>query len=219
MNTPIRVLLIDDHQLVRDSLRDRLEHESDIQVVGMANSGDEALRLTLEVEPHVVLMDIDMPGIVAFDAAKEIKRMRPAVHVVFLSAFFNDRYIESALGAQATGYLTKDQAPNEVVEAIRRAASGIATFSSKVQKRLVIDAQNGVRLGEGGTTRVSSLTPRETEILRYLARGMSKKEIAATLKRSTSTVERHTENLMNKLDIHDRVELARFAIREGLSEA
>lgn len=83
----------------------------------------------------------------------------------------------------------------------------------------MIDAQNGVRLGEGGTTRVSSLTPRETEILRYLARGMSKQEIAATLKRSTSTVERRTENLMNKLDIHGRVELARFAISEGLSEA
>ncbi len=103
MTTPIRVLLIDAHQLVRDGLRDRLEPENDIQVVGMASSGDETLLLTLDVKPHVVLMDIDMRGIVAFDAAKEIERMRPAVHVVFLSAFFNDRYIESPSAPRRPG--------------------------------------------------------------------------------------------------------------------
>jgi DNA-binding NarL/FixJ family response regulator len=219
MNKPIQVLLVDDHQLLRESLRGMLESSGDIQVVGSLGSAEEALKAALQFRPQVVLMDIDMPGRLCFEVAREIKQALPDTHVVFLSAFSNDRYIEDALRADATGYLTKDQSSAELAAAIRSAAAGIATFSERVRARLVLDAGGEMRLESGTATRSSALTQRELEVLRYVARGLSKKEIAALLDRSPATVERHTENLMAKLDIHDRVELARFAIREGLAEA
>ena len=142
----------------------------------------------------------------------------PDTSLIFLSAFFHDRYIESALTAQASGYVTKDERPEVIVAAIRSAAADVAYFSPRVQSRLVIE-QSGVRLSTGGTSRASLLTARELEVLRYIALGRTKKEIAGTMDLSVSTVSRHAEHLMAKLDIHDRVELARFAIREGLAEA
>ncbi len=214
----IRLLLADDHNLLRESLGHLLEQQRDMRIVGQASNADEAVTLAASTHPDVVIMDIDMPGRLCFDAAAEILRAG-LVKLLFLSAFFHDRFIEEALACGATGYLTKDQSPPELIAAVRRAAKGVATFSTKVQERLVIDPAGGVRLACGGNTRLSSLTGREVEVLRYLAHGLSKKEIANLIHRSYSTVDRHAENLMNKLDIHDRVELARFAIREGLTEA
>ena len=153
-----------------------------------------------------------------FAAAQEIKRTSPETSIVFLSAFFHDRYIDSALEAQASGYLTKDESPSAIIDAIRTTSSGVAYFSPKVQSRILIDSR-GARLADAGQSRASSLTARELEVLRYIARGLPKKEIAVTMDLSVKTVSRHVENLMNKLQIHDRVELTRFAIREGLAEA
>lgn len=222
MSDVIRVLMVDDHALLRESLRDRLEAEPDMQVVDTAGSAEEALACVARGCPDVVLMDIDMPGQSCFDAATKLKEVCPDAAIVFLSAFFHDRYIESALAAGATGYMTKDEPPANIVEGVRAAANDLACFSPKVQQRLVIDGK-GARLsrtdGDGGGARVSLLTTRELEVLRYLARGLSKKEVAALMGVSVKTVSRHTENLMDKLDIHDRVELARYAIREGLAEA
>jgi DNA-binding NarL/FixJ family response regulator len=214
----IRVLLVDDHALVRDSLSHRLQSEADLDVVATLSQADEVLGQVRALAPHVVVLDIDMPGRSSFDVAREVIEQHPEVRVLYLSAFHHDRYIEDALAAGAGGYLTKDEPPEILARAIRQLAAGGAYFSERVRGRLRIDSDGNARLTEARPTRVSSLTPRELEVLRYLARGMSKKEIAAALKRSYSTVDRHTENLMGKLDIHDRVELARFAIREGLAE-
>jgi DNA-binding NarL/FixJ family response regulator len=217
MTDPIAVLLVDDHALVRESLRDRLESEPDLSVVGTASRAEDALEQLAELHPDVVLLDIDMPGTSCFEAARTIRTRLPQARVVFLSAFFHDRYIESALAAEATGYVTKDEPPDVVVNAIRSAASDVAYFSPKVQARLVVDT-DGLHLAAGSASRTSLLTARELEVLRHLSLGLSKKEIASLLGVSVKTISRHAENLMGKLDIHDRVELARFAIREGLAE-
>ena len=218
MSESIRIVLADDHGLVREAMRKVLESEIDLSVVAVVGNADEALRKAIELEPDVVLMDIDMPGMYCFQAAKTIKKRCPKTRVIMLSAFFHDRYIEQAIGVEAAGYVTKSESPDSVVKAIRAAMNGLTYFSPEVQARVIADA-SGVRLANEGSTRVSSLTEREIEVLRYLARGMSAQEIAKTMYISVKTVDRHKANLMNKLDIHDRVELTRFAIREGLAEA
>jgi len=213
----ITVFLVDDHALVRGALSERLEREPDLVVVGAAGTADDAFDPIIAVAPDVVLMDIDMPGVNCFDAARKILTLSPDTRVVFLSGFLNDRYVEQALEVQARGYLSKREPPDTVVSAIREVAAGGAYFSEDVQSRIVVEAQ-GVRLASALRSRASLLTPRELEIIRYIARGMTKKEIAGVMHISVKTVDRHTVNLMTKLDIHDRVELTRFAIREGLAE-
>lgn len=215
---PISVFIVDDHALLREALRARLDLERDMRVVGTAKDAGEAVARIADLAPDVVLLDVDMPGISCFAAAKAIKASRPDVLILYVSAFFNDHYIDSALAAHASGYITKDEPPEAIVRAIRSASAGSPYFSPQVQSRIVV-ASEGVRLAEAGRTRASLLTPRELEVLRYIARGLPKKEIAATMHVSVKTVSRHTENLMEKLGIHDRVDLARFAIREGLTEA
>lgn len=218
MDTPLRILLADDHALLVESISDRLEREADFEVVSRVHNADDAVRLARETHPNVVLMDIDLPGQASFDAARQIKADNPKTHVIYLSAFSNDRYIEDALQSGCSGYLTKDESMEVVINAIRNAISGIAYYSPKVRERLVIDPDKGLTLESTGTTKASALTARELEVCRYLALGMSKKEIAEQLHRSIKTIDKHVENLMRKLEIHDRVELARYAIREGLIE-
>ncbi len=218
MSSKTTILLADDHALLRDALRDRLGSEPDFEVVGVTSDGEQAISEAARLRPDIILMDIDMPGTICFEAAKTIKSILPNTRVIYVSAFFNDRYIESALAANASGYITKDEAPEVVIDAIRQAAKGFAYFSSKVQERLVVDGE-GVRLQSATKSRVSMLTERELEVLRYVARGMSKKEIAKVMVIAVKTVDRHCANLMSKLEIHDRVALTRFAIREGLAEA
>ena len=215
---PIKVLLVDDHALVRDALRERLAREPGFVVVGSAGSADEAIEKLTACAPDIVLMDIDMPGLICFDAARKITALRPDTRIIFLSAFLHDRYIEQALEVRASGYLSKSEPPEQVVTAIREVAAGGASFSEEVRSRIIVDA-GGARLQRESRSRASTLTTREHEILRYIARGLSKKEIASTMGISVKTVDRHSTNLMTKLDIHDRVELARYAIREGLAEA
>jgi len=217
MNPRISVLLADDHSLIRESLRARLDTEPDLKTVGTVSNADDAASQAIQLKPDVVLMDIDMPGLAAFEAAKIIKSRSPNTRVIFLSAFFHDRYIEEALEAGASGYLTKGESPESVIQGVRTVASGGTCFSPDVQSRIVVDSK-GLKLAAQAQTRTATLTRREMEVLRYLARGMSKKQVAQTMHLSVKTVERHSDRLMNKLDIHDRVELARFAIREGLAE-
>lgn len=214
----ISIILADDHGLVREAMRKLLDLEADMTVVASVANAEEAVREAIDKQPDIVLMDIDMPGLYCFDAARTIQRRSPKTRVLMLSAFFHDRYIEQALAVQAAGYVTKSEPPETVKQAIRAAVAGRTYFSPEVQARVVADSQ-GVRLAQPTTTRVATLTDREIEVLRYLARGMSAQEVARTMHISVKTVDRHKANLMNKLDIHDRVELARFAIREGLAEA
>jgi len=217
MTTPIRVILADDHSLVRTTLAAWLSALPDLCVLTTVESAEAALSAALDQRPDVVLLDVDMPGQDAFDAARAIQARAPLVRIIFLSAFFSDRYIERALAVKAAGYLTKAEGPESVAQAIREVRSGRVCFSPDVRSRLVVDA-TGVRLANPAQTRTASLTPRELELLRYLGRAMSRKEVAKVMHLSAHTIDRHTTNLMQKLGIHNRAELCRFAIREGLAE-
>lgn len=214
----IKILLVDDHAILRDPLAEILGKESDMVVVGCAASGNEAIEVASEVRPDVILMDIDMPGIICFDAVRAIRDNQPDVKVIFLTALVNDRYIDEALQLESSGFMSKTDSPDRLVAAVREVAlHGGACFSPDVLSRIVVEAGD-VRLRYKSKSRAAQLTRRELEVLRYVSRGLGKKEIAAVMNRSIKTVDHHTSSLMKKLDIHDRVALTRFAIREGLTE-
>ena len=213
----VKILLVDDHALVRGALGERLRREPAFEVVGSVSTADEAIAQISRFEPDVVVMDIDMPGLSCFDAARRIGSICPRTRLVFLSGFLTDYFVEQALAVRARGYITKREPPETVVTAIHEIVGGGAFFSEEVQARIVVDAR-GARLAKSARAPLSLLTPRELEMLRYIAQGLAKKEIAALTHISVKTVDRHTVNLMTKLDIHDRVELTRFAIREGLAK-
>ncbi len=218
MTGEIRVLIADDHALVRRALCDRLQREADFVVVGQVSSAAEAVTMAIDSRPDIVLMDIDMFGLDCFDAVRRIRSIRPATGVVFLTSSLCDRHIDQALAVNASGFLTKRDPPERIVEAIREVASGATYLSEDVLSRIVID-EGKTRSGPVSQSRLSKLTRREFEVLRYIASGMAQKKIAATMSVSAKTVDNHCTNLMNKLDIHDRVELTRFAIREGIAQA
>jgi DNA-binding NarL/FixJ family response regulator len=215
--TPLRsrILIVDDHALVRDMLSQRLAQEPDLEVVGTARDASQALDLTRQLRPDLVILDIDMPGLSAFDVAQRIREESPQTGLFFLSGYMQNGYIAQALQVRARGYATKGGTPESLLVCIRKILKGGTCFSPEVRSRLEFTAE-GPRLAEGARTRAQLLTPRELEILSYLAKGLAKKEIARITDLSVKTVEQHCTHLMQKLDIHDRVELARFAIREGL---
>lgn len=215
MSGPISVLLADDHSLVRDMLSAALAAEGfDVEA---ASTADEALAIGREREPDVAVMDIDMPGMSSFEVARRWRADGRAIRVVFLSAFVRDSYVGEALAVEAAGYLTKDEPPGEVVAAIREVAAGEVRFSRAVLDRIALDT-SGPRVVSGDTARVEGLTARELEVVRLIARGHHQKQVATDLEISIKTVQHHLTAAMDKLGIHDRVELARFAIREGLVE-
>lgn len=216
MTDPQKILLVDDHELVRSAVKGMLDRDDAFEVVGEAGSADEALTVVGDLAPDIVVMDIDMPGMICFGAVAQMRTSLPDLKVVFLSAFFHDHYIEQALKVGASGYVVKGDPPSTLFDALREVAGGGSYFSKDVRSRLVC---NDGDVSSDTGTRTNSLTNREVEVLRYLARGLSKKEIARTMHISVKTVEHHTTSVMRKLDIHDRVELARYAIREGLAEA
>lgn len=210
----IRVLLADDHALVRETLFRWLTNAG-ITVVAQVSNSDDAISVASREEPDIVVLDINMPGGDVFESARTIRIRSPRSKLIFLSGFQPDRYIAQALAVGALGYVSKGESPESLERAIRAVAAGGVYFSPEVQSRIVIDV-DGPRLLEAARTRSSTLTPREVEVLRLLALGLSKKEIADKLDLSIGTVNNHAANLMRKLDIHDRVKLTHFAIREGL---
>jgi DNA-binding NarL/FixJ family response regulator len=211
----IRILLVDDHALLRETLGERLSREPDFVLAGEAETAEGAVDKSRLLKPDVVLMDIDMPGLICFDAARRIRTMNPACKIIFLSAHVQDQYVEQAVRVGALGYVTKAVSPEMVMAAVRSVAAGRPYFSEDVRSRIVLESDGKITTKQL-MTRVSTLTDREIEVIRYIARGLSKKEIARLMSISAKTVDRHSANLMQKLDIHDRVELARFAIREGI---
>ncbi|MFQ5501227.1 MAG: response regulator [Phycisphaerae bacterium] len=218
MKGKVSILLVDDHALVRDTLADRLQRELDFVIVGIASTAEEAIALAARTQPDIVLSDIDMPGLNSFEAAKKLLDRLPNLKIIFLSAFVHDVYVEQALSVEAHGYLTKREPPDTVVMAIREVVSGGAYFSEEVQSRIMVD-EKGVNLRSKSKSLVSTLSPRELEVLQYIAQGLGKKDIAKLTNLSVKTVDHHTSRLMNRLKIHDRVDLARFALREGLIQA
>ena len=211
----IRIVIADDQGVIRDAMSERLQRELDITVVGRAKTANEAITVARECKPDVILLDIDMPGMLAFEAARQLSDMLPNTRIIFLSGFIYDSFIDQALKAKAHGYVFKKDTMDVVIQAIREVASGGAYFSDAVRARIVVDS-TGVRLRESSTSRLTLLSRREIEMLSYVAQGFGKKEIAAMTNLAVKTVDHHVTRLMNKLDIHDRVELTKFAISEGL---
>jgi DNA-binding NarL/FixJ family response regulator len=213
---PLRVLCVDDHAFLVEGLRSRLAMERDMEVVGRVESADGLVEEAQRARADVVLLDIEMPGRDPFEALQDVARRTPSVKVILLSAYVRDHYVDTAIRAGAWGYLSKSDSPDAVVDAIRKASAGEFVFGPKVLER-VQPRPRGERAPAG--SRLEALTPTELQVLRMIARGMGRTEIAGAMHRSPKTVDNHRAAMMEKLGIHTTVELARFAIREGLAEA
>lgn len=216
-STIIRVLIVDDHGLIRESLADSLSRQGDIEIVGTADDADDAITKVFECKPDLVLMDIDMPGLSCFDAIQIIRSRSPETKFILVTAYEHDEHLEQALRVKANGFVPKSQGVVVLAEAIRNVAQGLIHYSPEVMNRLVIRG-DGIKLDSPPKSRLGTLSPRERELLRVLARGVSLKDAAGVLGISYKTADKQKASLMAKLDIHDRVELARYAIREGLVE-
>jgi DNA-binding NarL/FixJ family response regulator len=211
--TPIRVLLADDHTLVRAGIRGLLQGLADVDVVGEAGDGQEALRLAESLRPDVVLLDVGMPGLNGLEVAGRIGAFDASIRVVVLSMHSSEEYVLRALRAGCAGYLLKASAVSELEVAVRAVARGETYLSPAVSKRVVDDYVS--RTG-GAADPLDALTPRQREVLQLAAEGLSSKEIAQRLGLSYRTVEAHRAQLMERLGVHDLAGLVRFAVRVGL---
>jgi DNA-binding NarL/FixJ family response regulator len=215
----IRVLLADDHTIVRQGLKVLLEAEPDIAVVGEAETGRQALQLTRKLLPDVVVMDIAMPNLNGLEATRQIARELPAVKLLVLSSYDDDEYVHQVTGAGATGYLLKQTAATDLIKAVREASRGNAFFSPAISRRLAERYREAFLNGAPVTRkRHDLLTPREAEVLQLIAEGRANKQIAGELCISIKTVEKHRQQVMNKLKIHDIAGLTRYAISKGVIE-
>ncbi len=211
----IRVLVVDDHSLIRDGLRFLIDAEPDMTVVGQASDGAGALKAAAALGPDVVVMDIEMPGGSGIDVARQILAEAPATRVVMLSAYPDPAYVTESVRAGASGYLIKGNASAEVLHAIRAVVKGHTFMSPEATSALVTSFKS--QLGEGAGTK-PTLSPREREVLIMVADGLRTKEIASRLNIGTKTVDTHRARLMKKLKCSSTAELVRYAIREGLTE-
>ncbi len=208
--TPVRVLIADDHLVVREGLRAILETASGLMLVGEAADGAEAVRLAGELSPDVVLMDLRMPGVDGIEAIRRIKARHPAIEIVILTTYDDDEYIVRGLRAGARGYLLKDSGRQVLFEAIRAAARGESLLPPAVIEKVV------AHLVEPRPVEVGGLSEREREVLALLAEGAANKEIAARLYITERTVKAHVANIFNKLGVNSRAEAVAVALRKGL---
>jgi DNA-binding NarL/FixJ family response regulator len=211
-----RILVADDHELIRQGLKLVLNAEPDLEVVAEAADGEEAVRRALADDIHLAILDISMPRKTGLQAAAELGRRRPELRVLILSMYDNEQFLFEALKAGASGYVLKSGADDDIVDACRAAMRGQPFLYPSAVKRLIRDAIE--RADERGRDELEPLSPRELEVLKLIAEGSSSKEIAATLVLSIKTVERHRANILRKLGMRDRVDLTRYAIRRGLIE-
>ncbi len=209
---PITVLLIDDHRVVRQGLRDFLELQDDIEIVGEAASGEEGVKLACEQLPDVVLMDMVLPGIDGVEATRRVKAGSPSTNIIVLTSFADDDKVFPAIKAGAISYLLKDVQPDELARAIRAAQRGEAVLHSDVAAKLMQEFSAG---GKGDAS-VEPLTEREMDVLRQIAKGKSNKEIADALIISEKTVKTHVSNILSKLHLADRTQAAIYALRQKL---
>jgi RNA polymerase sigma factor (sigma-70 family) len=212
---PIRVLLADDHTLMREGVRRILNADGGIEVVAEVGDGQAAVTETLARQPDVAVLDITMPGGGGLEAARQIRRQAPEVRILILSMHLQPEYLLESVRAGAHGYLVKDAAAAELVSAVRAVCSGDSYYSAAVSAQMS-DLLRRKLEGEEVTNALERLSPREREVLRHIAEGASNKEIAGTLGISVRTVETHRDSLMKKLGIHSVAGLTRFALRCGL---
>lgn len=213
---PARILLADDHALVRRGLRLILDGEPDLTVVAEAGDGAEAVGLAGTVAADLAVLDVAMPRMTGLQAARELSHDRPGLRLLFLSMYDNDQYFFEALKVGASGYVLKSVADRDLVEACRATVRGESFLYPGAITTLARSYLERVRRGEGVPRRI--LTVREEEVLKLIAEGHSAREIAETLSISVKTVERHRANMLHKLGLRDRLGLARYAIRSGLVE-
>ena len=211
----VRVLLADDHQLMRSGIRLMLEHEPDMSVVGEASDGREAVTLAKSLRPDIVIMDIGMPSLNGIEAAGQMTQENPELAIMIVSMHPDETYVLRALKAGARGYLLKDSAEADLIKAVHVVAGGKSFFSPAVSKVLLDDYVR--KLKRSGTDDAYDLlTPREREVLQLIAEGKSNKEIANLLNLSVYTVESHRSNLMEKLNLRGLPELILYAVRNGI---
>jgi DNA-binding NarL/FixJ family response regulator len=214
----ITVLLAEDHQIVREGFRSLLEHETDIEVVGEAADGRQAVTLTRKLRPAVVVMDIAMPVLNGMEAARQIRKSFPDTKVLFLSAHSDDAYVDKVAVLGATGFLIKQTSSANLATAIREVQKGNSFYSESISRR----AEKRSRKSGGQTPsrkKSNGLSSREIKVLQLIAEGEPNKQVAAQLGVSFKTVDKHRQHLMSKLDIHDVAGLTRYAIAEGIIEA
>ncbi len=212
----IRVLLADDHAIVRDGVRMILNAQSDLEVIGEASNGAGALSLAHSLKPDIVLMDIGMPGMNGLEATRALKEAQPQIQILILTMHEDEDYFFRILAAGASGYVLKGAGSDELLSAIRAVSQGGVYLFPSMAKKLVGDYLKGLDSGGGSG---DPLTPREREVLKLIAAGKTNRDIAESLVLSLNTGQTHSLHIMEKLNLHNRSELIRYAIRRGLIEA
>lgn len=217
---PIKVLLVDDHLVVREGIRAMLAGEPDILVVGEAPSGGEAVQKAVDLQPDVVLLDIRMPDVTGTEAVKRIKSARPGTSIIMLTMYDSNMYVVEAIKAGAAGYLTKDVSRELLCHAIRSVMDGGMTVRTGLLKRAIdaISRTSGAIDQDSARTAVDHLTPRELDVLRLVARGLGNKDICEELHLAEVTVKKYVQSVIQKLGVSDRTNAALHAVRFGLVE-
>jgi len=213
----ISVLLVDDHTVVRQGLRALLQAEEDIEVIGEAENGRQGVMQARKTPPDVVVMDVAMPLLNGLEATRQIIKLVPGTKVLVLTSYGDDECVEQLMRAGAAGYLIKQTAANDLLKAIREVQRGNAFFSPIIAKRLRDQCRESFSAGQP-IRKGAELTSREAEVLQLIAEGFSNKQIAGELSISIKTVEKHRQQVMNKLNIHDVAGLTRYAITKGMVE-
>ena len=216
---PIRILLVEDHTIVREGLCGVLALEADLEVIGEATNGRDAVTMALELRPDVILMDIAMPGLNGLEATRQVLKALPDTKVLILTAHHDDACVGRATDSGAAGFLHKEASALEVCRAIREVHTGGTLFSPEIIRRLAHLQQQAPSGADPASEAIALLTSREMEVLQLIAEGKANKEIAADLGISIKTVEKHRGHLMEKLDIHETASLTRYAIDAGVIES
>lgn len=209
----IRILIVDDHRILRAGLKTLFSGDQNLEVIGEAASGEEAVALAQEVHPDVVLMDIGMPGIDALEATRQFVEKLPGSRILILTMHEDSALVQAYLNAGASGYIIKRAAESELIDAIYAVWRGMIYVHPSLMRSLVQPVQKAV---QNPPENVEALTAREVEVLRLAARGYTNRQVASMLSISVRTVETHRANLMEKLDLHSRIDLARYAEKNGL---
>ena len=219
MNEKIRILLVDDHNIVREGLKLIIEAAEDMEVIGEAENGREAVEMATRLRPNVVILDIIMPMLNGVETTRQLLKTVPEARILVLSSYSEDAHVDQLIEAGASGYLVKQSAAGDLLTAVRQVHEGGAFLSPSICKRVMDECRQALRHKSTAQSKVPRLTSREVEVLQLVAEGYANKQIADLLGLSIKTVEKHRQELMNKLGIHDTASLTRYAVAQGIVAA